>query len=457
MEEVSIAPDGKTVAFTARVGGNDKAWTTNTDIFLADTAGNTKPVDLTIVNKAYDNQPAFSPDGKSLALLAMTRPGYESDRPRIVIVDLATRKARSLTESWDRTPESLTWSADGKTIYAAADDLGNRAIFAVDVAGGAVKRLVAKGSSSDPRVAGQRLVFLKDTLRQPAELYSMALDGSDVRPITALNDERVKKITWGDYEQFSFTGAHNDTVYGFVVKPAGYAGKGKVPVALIIHGGPQGSMGDHFHYRWNPEVFAGRGYGVVFIDFHGSTGYGQRFTDAIRNDWGGAPYDDVMLGLDAALAKYPWLDADRAVALGASFGGYMINWIAGHTDRFKALVAHDGNLDERAAYFDTEELWFPEWEHGGTPWDNPNGYSKHNPVDFVKNWKTPMLVVHGGRDYRVVDTGGMSTFTALQRKGIPSRFLYFPNENHWVLAPLESKLWHDEVLGWIDRFTAAKR
>jgi len=212
-------------------------------------------------------------------------------------------------------------------------------------------------------------------------------------------------------------------------------------------------MGDHFHYRWNPEVFAGHGFAVVFVDFHGSTGYGQAFTDAIRGDWGGAPYDDLMMGLDAALKKYTWLDGRRAAALGASYGGYMINWIAGHTDRFKALVVHDGNIDELAAYYATEELWFPEWEHGGTAWDHPEGFTKQNPIDYVKNWKTPTLVVHGGQDFRVVDTEGLSTFTALQRKGVPSRLLYFPDENHWVLKPLDSKLWHDEVFAWIDKYT----
>ena len=291
-------------------------------------------------------------------------------------------------------------------------------------------------------------MFVRDTLTMPDELFTVKLDGSDMRQITHFNDARVKKIEWGTFEQFSFKGAKGDTVYGFAMKPAGFKG-GKVPVAFLIHGGPQGSFGDHFHYRWNPEVYAGHGYGVVFIDFHGSTGYGQAFTDAISGDWGGAPYDDLMMGLE----KFPWLDKTKMAALGASFGGYMINWINGHTDRFKALVCHDGNLDERMAYYDTEELWFPEWDHGGLPWDKGEGYTKHNPIDFVKNWKTPTLVVHGGLDFRVVDAHGMSTFTALQRKGVPSRFIHFPDENHWVLKPQNSKLWHDEVLAWIDRYT----
>jgi dipeptidyl aminopeptidase/acylaminoacyl peptidase len=225
-------------------------------------------------------------------------------------------------------------------------------------------------------------------------------------------------------------------------------------VAFLIHGGPQGSFGDSFHYRWNPQAYAGAGFGVVFIDFHGSTGYGQAFTDAINQDWGGAPFEDLMKGLDHVLANYPFLDGTRVAALGASYGGYMINWIAGQApERFKALVNHDGNLDERMAYYDTEELWFPEWDHGGLPWANAAGYAKHNPIEHVHKWKTPMLVIHGGLDYRVVDTQGMSTFTALQRQGIPSKFLYFPDENHWILKPQNSIQWHENVLEWITRWT----
>jgi dipeptidyl aminopeptidase/acylaminoacyl peptidase len=277
------------------------------------------------------------------------------------------------------------------------------------------------------------------------------------RALTHFNDAKVAAARMGAYEQFSFAGAKGDTENGYLVKPVDFDSAKEYPVAFLIHGGPQGSFGDHFHYRWNPQVHAGAGYAAVMIDFHGSTGYGQAFTDAIHEDWGGAPFEDLMKGLDFALAEYPFLAGDRVGALGASYGGYMINWIAGQTDRFRCLVNHDGNLDERMAYFDTEELWFPEWEHGGPPWEKPEGYAKHNPIDHVAKWKTPMLVVHGGRDYRVVDTQGMSTFTTLQRKGIPSRFLYFPDENHWVLKPANSILWHETVLGWLDQWTSPKK
>jgi dipeptidyl aminopeptidase/acylaminoacyl peptidase len=224
-------------------------------------------------------------------------------------------------------------------------------------------------------------------------------------------------------------------------------------VAFLIHGGPQGSFGNSFHYRWNPQAYAGAGYAAVMVDFHGSTGYGQAFTDSIQGDWGGKPLVDLQRGLAAALERYPWMDGERVCALGASFGGYMVNWIAGNwPDRFRCLVNHDGNLDERAAYFNTEELWFPERDHQGTPWDNPEGYEKHNPVNFVENWRTPMLVIHGALDYRVVDTQGIATFTALQRRGIPSKFVYFPDENHWVLQPHNSIFWHETVLGWLERW-----
>ncbi|MGE0547334.1 MAG: prolyl oligopeptidase family serine peptidase [Kofleriaceae bacterium] len=452
MEEIDISPDGKTIAFVARVAGKQNAWQTNTNVFLVATDGRSKPVDITSANPAYDFGPVFSHDGRSIAIRQMMRAGYEADRERITIIDVASRKARVVTEAWDRSAGSIAWSADGRTIFTDADNVGNHSLFAIDVATGTAKTLVDKGTNGSPQVAGDRIVFVRDTLTAPAELYTVKPDGSDLKQLTRFNDARVKAITWGNYEQFSFKGAKGDTVYGYAMKPAGFTG-GKAPVAFLIHGGPQGSFGDHFHYRWNPQVYAGRGYAVVFIDFHGSTGYGQAFTDAIRGDWGGAPYEDLMLGLDAALAKFSWLDKNRMAALGASYGGFMINWINGKTDRFKALVCHDGNLDERMAYYDTEELWFPEWEHGGVPWQKAEGYTKHNPIDHVANWKTPTLVIHGGLDFRVVDTQGMSTFTALQRKGVPSRFIHFPDENHWVLKPQNSKLWHQEVLGWIDRYT----
>ncbi len=453
-EEYVFTTDDKAIVFGARDVGREEAWSTNFDLFVAPVDGSTAPRNLTAANKAWDAYPAFSPDGKTLAYAAMKRPGYEADRFRIVLRAWPDGTDRVLTEGWDRSPGELTWSPDGKEIFATADDIGNHALFAIDVASGKVRTIVGTGHVVAPQADRDRIVYLLDSMTGPAELFSVRTDGEDVKRLTGINDGRLASVRLGVPEQFSFKGANGDTVYGWIVKPADFDPAKKYPVAFLIHGGPQGSWANDFHYRWNPQTYAGRGYAAVMIDFHGSTGYGQAFTDAINGDWAGAPFEDLKKGLDAALAKYPWMDGDRVAALGASYGGYMINWIAGNwPDRFKTLVVHDGNLDERFAYFATEELWFPEWEHGGTPWDNPQGYDEHNPVDFVKNWKTPMLVIHGGKDYRVVDTGGFASFTALQRKGIPSKFLYFPDENHWVLKPANSILWHDTVLDWLDLWT----
>jgi dipeptidyl aminopeptidase/acylaminoacyl peptidase len=454
--EYAFTPDSRAIVFGARNAGREEAWSTNFDLFVAPIDGSATPRNLTPANPAWDANPAFSPDGRTLAYTAMQRPGFEADRFRIVLRAWPEGTERVLTESWDRSAGELAWSDDGKTLFTTSDDLGNHALFAIEVASGKVRTVVGKGHVASPEVNGKSLVYLRDTLSGPAELHSVRTDGSDAMRLTRINDERLAAVRLGEPSQFTFAGANGETVYAWIVKPADFDPAKKYPVAMLIHGGPQGSFGDQFHYRWNPQTYAGRGYVALMIDFHGSTGYGQAFTDAIRGDWGGKPLEDLKLGLAAALEKYPWMDGDRVAALGGSYGGYMVNWIAGQMpDRFRALVTHAGNLDERFAYFATEELWFPEWEHGGTPWDNPEGFTRHNPIDYVKNWKTPTLVIHGAKDFRVVETGGFATFTALQRMGIPSRFLYFPDENHWVLKPANSILWHDTVLDWLDQWTRA--
>jgi dipeptidyl aminopeptidase/acylaminoacyl peptidase len=328
----------------------------------------------------------------------------------------------------------------------------------VDASTGRVSTLLDKGCVDQAAPAGSRIVYSLNHLQSPGELYSVRPDGQDVQPITRINAAKLALVRMGEPEQFSFAGWNNEPVYGYVVRPADFDAARKYPVAFLIHGGPQGTFNNNFHYRWNPQVYAGAGYAVVMVDFHGSTGYGQAFTDSIRGDWGGKPLEDLKKGLSAALQRYPWMDDQKVGALGASFGGYMINWIAGNwPDRFRCLVNHDGSLDERMAYFDTEELWFPEWEHGGTPWTNPDGYERQNPVNSVKNWRTPMLVIHSAQDFRVADTHGLGTFTALQRLGIPSKLLYFPDESHWVLKPQNSILWHQTVIGWLDRFLKEER
>ncbi|HEY0882457.1 MAG TPA: S9 family peptidase [Archangium sp.] len=454
-DDFVISPDSKTVVYVARDAGREEAWSTDLDLWSVPLDGSKAPVKLTTTNRATDLGPAFSPDGKTLAYLAMSKPKFEADKQRVMVRDVASGKERSLTDAWDRSAGSLNWSNDGKTLYVTADDLGQHGVFSVDVASGQVAKIFSEGSVSQVGVIDGALVVAHDSLTSASDLYTLGVGGKAMlKKLTDVNAEAFASFQLGAPEQFSFKGWNGETVYGYLVKPVGFDAKKKYPLAFLIHGGPQGSFGNHWHYRWNPQAYAAAGFATVMIDFHGSTGYGQAFTDSISGDWGGKPLEDLQKGLAAALEKYPFIDGKRACALGASYGGFMINWIAGNwSEPWKCLVAHDGNLDERMAYFDTEELWFPEWEHGGTPWENPEGYSKHNPIDHVAKWKTPMLVIHGGKDYRVVDTQGMSTFTALQRKGVPSKFLYFPDENHWVLKPGNSIVWHETVLGWLGQWT----
>ncbi|MCP5053165.1 MAG: S9 family peptidase, partial [bacterium] len=453
-EEFVFTPDSNSIVYTAGNSGREAAWSTNYDLFLAPADGSKAPKCLTESNKAWDTTPMFSNDGKTMAYLAMKRPRYEADKFNIILRSWPDGKERVLTAKWDRGASGVLWGPKNKVIYTTAENYGQRAIFAIDVKSGAVKLLVGKGKVAGVGIAGKRLVFGWENLKAPRELFSTDLKGKDRKQITKVNTKKLANIKTGDFEQFTFKGWNDETVYGYVVKPVDFDAGKKYPIAFLIHGGPQGSFGNDFHYRWNPQPYAGAGYAAVMVDFHGSQGYGQAFTDSINDDWGGKPLEDLKKGLAAALKKYPWLDGERAAGLGGSYGGWMVNWIAGNwNDGFKCLVNHDGNLDERSAYYQTEELWFPEWDHGGTPWDYPEGYEKHNPANFVKNWKTPMLVIHGGQDFRVVETQGFATFNALQRKGIPSKLLYYPDENHWVLKPHNSILWYDTVLAWLNQWT----
>ncbi|MDP2270343.1 MAG: S9 family peptidase [Archangium sp.] len=454
-EDFTISPDGKTLVYVARDVGREEAWSTDLDLFSVPLDGSKAPTKLTTTNRATDGIPVFSPDGKTLAYVAMSKPKFEADKLRVMVRDLATGKERSLTDAWDRSASTLAWSKDGKSIFVTADDLGQHGVFSIDVTSGQVTKVISDGNVSALEVTANGLIVLHDSLVSAADIYSLAVDGKGgLKKLTDVNAAAFASFSLGAPEQFSFKGWNDETVYGYLVKPVGFDAKKKYPLAFLIHGGPQGSFGNHWHYRWNAQTYAARGYVAVMIDFHGSTGYGQAFTDSISGDWGGKPLEDLQKGLAAALSKYPFIDKNKMCALGASYGGFMVNWIAGNwSEPWKCLVSHDGNLDERFAYFDTEELWFPEWEHGGTPWENPASYAKHNPIDHVAKWKTPMLVVHGGKDFRVVETHGMSTFTALQRKGIPSKFLYFPDENHWVLKPHNSIVWHETVNAWLDQWT----
>ncbi|QNN77685.1 S9 family peptidase [Pseudoxanthomonas mexicana] len=449
-DEYTWSPDGASVVAAIRVAGKGEAWSTNFDLYQVAADGSSAPVNLTAANPAWDTGPVFSADGKTLFYRAMKRPGFEADRFGLMAMDLATKQVREIAPSWDRSADGIVVSKDGATIYTTAQDVGQHPLFAVDVASGTAKPVVAEGSISAFDIAGDTLAFTRNTLKTGDQLFTTTLAGAPLRAITPSAQDMLKDVSFGDFEQFTFTGWNNETVHGYVVKPHDYVEGQKYPVAFLIHGGPQGSFGNGWSYRWNPQTYAGQGYAVVMIDFHGSTGYGQAFTDAISQHWGDRPLEDLQKGWAAAQQKYAFLDGGKACALGASYGGYMINWIAGNwNEPWKCLVNHDGVFDTRSMGYVTEELWFTEWENGGTPFDRPENYEKFNPVNHVAKWRVPMLVVQGEKDYRVPVDQGLSTFTALQRKGIESKLLYFPDENHWVLKPQNSILWHDTVNAWL--------
>jgi dipeptidyl aminopeptidase/acylaminoacyl peptidase len=457
-EQIAWSPDGRTVYFALREAGRIEALSTNLDIFAAPADGSAAPRNLTADNRATDVNPVVSPDGRWLAWAAMKRPGFEADRQVLMVREIATGKVRALTEAWDRSVDTIHWAPDSKTVYVTAEDTLDEPLFRIDLSSGQVRRLTQEGHVGDFAVLpDDSLIYQRDSLNGPVDLWRRDAHDRETQ-LTKQNADKLAGIDWGEVKRFSFKGAGGDTVWGFTIRPAKLASGDKAPVALLVHGGPQGSFNDSWSYRWNPQAWAGHGYAVVSIDFHGSTGYGQAFTDAISGDWGGKPLEDLKLGLQAATDRFAFLDSDRACALGGSYGGYMMNWIEGNwPDRFKCIVQHDGVFDARAMAYETDELWFDEWEHGGHPYyDAPQAFERWNPVNFVAAWKTPQLVITSEKDFRIPYTQGIAAFTALQRRDIPSRLLVFPDENHWVLKPKNSLQWYSEVFGWMDRWTSKR-
>lgn len=449
-DDFTWAPDGKSVVASIRVAGREEAWSTNFDLYRLDAEGKQAPVNLTAANPAWDAGPVFSADGNTLYYRAMKRPGFEADRFGVIALDLASGKTREIAPNWDRSAGEVVLSQDEKSFYTAADDLGEHRLFNIDIATGKATVVAEGGSIGSPVIAAGTLAYTKNSLKSGDQIVVAQADGSSPREITPSAGQMLPDVAFGDYEQFQFKGWNNETVHGYVVKPYNYQEGKTYPVAFLIHGGPQGSFGNGWSYRWNPQTYAGQGYAVVMIDFHGSTGYGQAFTDAISQHWGDRPLEDLQKGWAAAQKQYPFLNGDKACALGASYGGFMVNWIAGNwNEPWKCLVNHDGVFDQRMMGYATEELWFTEWEQGGTPFDKPQNYEKFNPVNHVADWKKPILVIHGQLDFRIPVEQGLGAFTAAQRQGIESKFLYFPDENHWVLKPQNSVQWHDTVNGWL--------
>jgi dipeptidyl aminopeptidase/acylaminoacyl peptidase len=468
----AVSPDSQELAFTSNITEH-VAWSTNNDIFVVPMAGGT-PKKIS-ASPGSDSTPLYSPDGKYIAWHMQERDGYESDKFNLVIFERATGKITNLTQNFDRWVGTFVWAPDSKTIYFSAEDKGESPIYDIAVSGADATTVyeLIDGHNDDLAVTadGKTLLFTRMTAQAPNEIFTTDTtkavplkfsptaryirergDTGMGTPLTHLNAPVLSQFFTSPAESFWFSGAKGAKVQGFLVKPPNFDAKQKYPVKFLIHGGPEGAWGDSWTYRWNAQLFAANGYVVVMINPRGSTGYGQKFTEDIIGDWGGKPYEDLMKGLDYAIKTYPFIDGERVCALGASYGGYMANWLEGHTTRFKCIVSHDGMFNTESAYGSTEELWFPEFEFKGTPWKSREVYRKWSPHLFIQNAKTPMLVVHSQLDFRLDVSEGEQLFTSLQRLGVPSKFLYFPDEGHWILKPQNSQLWYKTVNDWVDQW-----
>lgn len=453
INEVAFTPDLQQIVFSAKIPAEDQAWHTNFDIFQVPLTGGEK-VNLTADNAAWDAKPKFSTDGRFMAYLAMKKPGAEADRFGLMLLDLMTGEKKEVAPNWDRSISDYQFGLDNRTIYVTTQDVGQYSIYAINTSFGDLIKVYGDGFAGSLQVASDKLVFTNHRLDMPTEIFQTGPDGSQLQQLTNVNEQWRAAVKFGEYEQFSFKGAEDDTVYGYLVKPWNFDATKKYPMAFLVHGGPQGSFGNMFNDRWNAQMYAAKGYAVVMIDFHGSTGYGQAFTDSISRDWGGKPLVDLQKGFEYIVQEQPWIDGNRACALGASYGGYMMNWIEGNWPQgFKCLVNHAGLYDMPSFYGSTEELWFPEFDLGGPMWSADSDYHKFNPSAHADKWQTPMLVIHGLKDYRVPYAQGLGAFTNLQRKGIDSRLVIFPDENHWILNQDNRVRWYNEVFQWLDKYT----
>jgi len=458
-DDYVITPDSQRVVFSARLAGTTEPLSTNFDNWSVPISGAAAPDNHTAFNKAWDAAPAYSTDGRWVAWRAMNRPGFEADRFGVMVHagGAPADQGHEIDPNWDRSADKIAWAGDSKSLYVQATDDGRNRLFSMDVKTGAVAPITGTDDVSEFDVAhtsaGDVIVYGHDAMNAPGQIFALRPGHAPIQ-LTHAADAALKDIQFADYKRFSFTGWNGDKVSGWVTKPYGWQAGKTYPVVYMIHGGPQGSWEDSWSGRWNPQVWAGWGYAVVQVDFHGSTGYGQAFTDAISGHWGDRPLEDLQKGWAAALKQNPWIDGSRACAAGASYGGFMTYWIAGVWNTpFKCLIDHDGVFDNRMMGYETEELWFSEWENGHTPvWENPDNYEKFNPINHVKDWAKPILVIHSGKDFRIPLDQGIAAFTAAQLKGIPSQFLTFPDENHWVLKPANSMEWHETVEAWLKRW-----
>ncbi len=454
--DYGFSPDGKEIAITMNPDTLVAA-STNNEIYLIElkdvtnnSAATLKKISVSLGN---DNQPVYSPDGKYIAYVSMKQAGHESDKQNLVLYDRASGDHKILTEGFDRSVGQFTWSPDSKSIYFITDNEIYSSVYKTDIASGKVDMILKEHDNASVKVSpdGKKLYFEQQRNNLPTEIFSMNTYGSDIKQLTALNKDRLSNIEMIPIETFWYIGANGKKQESILVKPPFFDSTKKYPLILLIHGGPQGHWSDDFHYRWNTQLFASKGYVVIAPNPTGSTGYGQEFTNEISGDWGGKAYTDIMNATDYALKNFSYIDKNNIFAAGASYGGYMIDWMEGHTDRFNAVVSHDGVFDLKSMYGTTEELWFPEWEFKGTPWQHPELYQKWSPSNYIQNAKTPMLIVEGAHDFRVPEGQAFELFTSLQRQGVESELLYFPDEYHFVTKPQDARLWWNTIFDWFEK------
>jgi dipeptidyl aminopeptidase/acylaminoacyl peptidase len=455
-EAIAFSPDSAEICFTANTDP-DAAVSTNGDLFTVPVTGGAAPKRITS-NPANDWGPAYSADGKWIGYRAQTHPGWESDRWRLMLYDRAKGEALNLTEKVDLSIEAYLWSPDSKALYFVAEEKGEMPVFSIAAAPGSTPQpVIPDGFNAEIVVSpdGRSLVFTRTSLTMPAEIFRADADGRNVKQITHSNDALIAQLDLPPVEPFWFAGASKTQVEGLLVKPPNFDASKKYPTLLLIHGGPQQAWTDAWGYRWNQQLMASPGYVVVMVNPRGSPGYGEKFEAEVSRDWGGKVYEDIMKGLDAAIAKYPFIDGTRLAAAGGSFGGYMVEWIATHSDRFKCLISHAGSWDQVSMYGATEELWFMEWEFGGPPWEKPDLYKKfsaHEYASALGKYNTPTLVIGGELDFRIPYTQELEFFTALQRQSVPSKLVLFPDEGHWIAKPQNSQLWYKTFLDWLARY-----
>ncbi|MCK4560201.1 MAG: S9 family peptidase, partial [Calditrichia bacterium] len=448
--DYSFSPDGKEICY---VTNTDKeiAMSTNNDLFIISLDA-VEPVKIS-PGPGNDNNPQYSPDGNYIAYISMERAGFEADRQRIMLYDRDSKETKELTIEFTLSVGEILWAPDSKKLFFTTEEAGNNSIYKVSIEDTVIES-VLKGHTIKGLtfLNPNTLVFSKQTNKMPFEIFSYDLKNKMITPLTHFNEDLLKEFDLPGYEEFWFTGAQGDSVHGFIMKPPQFKEGNKYPAVHLIHGGPQGMWSNEWHFRWNYQMFASPGYVVYYINFHGSRGYGQKFTDSISQHWGDLPYEDIVKATEYVIKHYDYVDPDRLGAAGASYGGFMINWIAGNENPYKCLISHDGVYDQVSMWGSTEELWFPEWEMGGVPWQAGSVYGKWSPSRLAANFKTPTLVIHGEHDYRVPYTQGLQFFTALQRQGVPSRLLFFPDEDHFVRKPQNAQLWWKTVHEWLEKY-----